>query len=62
MTEVSTEQGVLRGSATDHGTKFLGIPYAAPPVGALRFRPPAPPTGWDGVRDATAFGPTVSFA
>ncbi|MBP6133753.1 carboxylesterase/lipase family protein [Candidatus Microthrix sp.] len=57
MTEVSTEQGVLRGSATDHGTKFLGIPYAAPPVGALRFRPPAPPTGWDGVRDAAEFGP-----
>ncbi len=38
---------------------FLGIPYAAPPVGALRFAAPAPPVAWDGVRAATAFGPTA---
>jgi para-nitrobenzyl esterase len=38
----------------------LGIPYAAPPVGALRFRPPAPPASWSAVRDATKFGPACS--
>ncbi|XP_078611147.1 fatty acyl-CoA hydrolase precursor, medium chain-like [Branchiostoma floridae x Branchiostoma japonicum] len=36
---------------------FLGIPYAAPPVGNLRFRAPQPVTPWEGVRDATKLGP-----
>ncbi|MEZ5373945.1 MAG: carboxylesterase/lipase family protein [Microthrixaceae bacterium] len=57
MTEVTTKQGALRGVATDHGVRFLGVPYAAPPVGELRFRPPAAPASWEGVRDADAFGP-----
>ncbi|XP_047099611.1 esterase FE4-like [Schistocerca piceifrons] len=35
---------------------FLGIPYAAPPVGPLRFKPPQPAAGWSGVRDATKHG------
>ena len=39
-------------------TRFLGIPYAASPTGPLRFRPPEPPTPWDGVRACTEFGPT----
>ncbi|MFJ1864591.1 carboxylesterase/lipase family protein [Streptomyces sp. NPDC088097] len=41
---------------------FRGIPYAAPPVGALTFAAPGPPAGWDGVRDAGAFGPTAPKA
>jgi para-nitrobenzyl esterase len=54
---VTTSAGRLRGRATGRGYAWLGVPYAAPPVGAGRFRPPRPPTGWAGVRDALAFGP-----
>ncbi|HET6500440.1 MAG TPA: carboxylesterase/lipase family protein [Amycolatopsis sp.] len=50
---VSTRDGVLRGVvASDHRT-FSGIPFAAPPVGDLRWRSPAPVKPWSGVRDAT---------
>jgi para-nitrobenzyl esterase len=54
---VGTTNGPVRGLA--HGTvdEFLGIPYAAPPVGALRWRPPQPAASWSGVRDATQFAP-----
>ena len=55
--EVTVESGGLRGVAADGVTAFKGIPYAAPPVGDLRWRPPAAPAGWDGVRKADRFGP-----
>ncbi|MFI8947147.1 carboxylesterase/lipase family protein [Streptomyces sp. NPDC053750] len=56
---VHTPHGAVRGRHERGITVFRGIPYAAPPVGPRRFRPPAPPDPWDGVRDATAFGPTA---
>jgi para-nitrobenzyl esterase len=55
---VNTSQGRVRGTVTDGVARFLGIPYAAAPVGPLRFQAPAPPAVWDGVRDAVEFGPT----
>jgi para-nitrobenzyl esterase len=54
---LETDAGALRGARRDGLTLFRGVPYAAPPVGALRFEPPQPPRRWDGVRDATRFGP-----
>jgi para-nitrobenzyl esterase len=52
-----TVNGAVRGLAAGAVDEFLGIPYAAPPVGALRWRPPQPATSWAGVRDATRFAP-----
>jgi para-nitrobenzyl esterase len=55
---VQTAEGRLRGSVVDGAYRtFEGVPYAAPPVGDLRFRPPAPVEPWRGVRDATEPGP-----
>ncbi len=54
---VQTNRGALQGATQDGINVFRGIPYAAPPVGPLRWRPPQPAAGWTGVRDATAFGP-----
>ncbi|HMO74369.1 MAG TPA: carboxylesterase family protein [Sphingopyxis sp.] len=57
MPIVSTSAGKLRGIRLGDGLlAFRGIPYAAAPVGPLRWRPPAPVDPWSGVRDAQAFG------
>ncbi|MFK8906929.1 carboxylesterase/lipase family protein [Streptomyces sp. YS-3] len=53
---VTTDAGRVRGSVTDGGGRaFLGIPFAAPPVGERRWRAPRPVTPWPGVRDADRF-------
>ena len=50
---VSTAGGELRGFAANERTwQFLGIPYAQPPVGDLRWRPPVQAEPWEGVREA----------
>ncbi|MEU9188071.1 carboxylesterase family protein [Streptomyces sp. NPDC048484] len=56
--EVRTQAGALRGEVGKEGTAvFRGVPFAEPPVGPLRFGAPRPARGWDGVRQATGFGP-----
>jgi para-nitrobenzyl esterase len=54
---VETTTGRVEGREKDGVLLFAGIPYAAPPIGPRRFRPPEPHPGWTGVRDATRFGP-----
>jgi para-nitrobenzyl esterase len=54
---VQTTAGTLVGDAHRGVQVFRGVPYAAPPVGALRFRPPQPIAPWAGARDARSFGP-----
>jgi para-nitrobenzyl esterase len=57
MTVVETAYGKVRGTEIADGVlAWRGVPYAAPPVGELRLRPPAPPPPWAGVRDALAYG------
>ncbi|WP_210521701.1 carboxylesterase/lipase family protein [Hymenobacter terricola] len=57
----TTEAGQVRGQRVGNVLVFKSIPYAAPPVGALRFAAPAPHQPWSGVRDATTGGPTAPF-
>ncbi|POG47959.1 carboxylesterase [Streptomyces sp. ZL-24] len=54
-----TAQGTVRGAVERGVAVFRGIPYAAAPVGARRFRAPEPPEPWEGVQEALAFGPTA---
>jgi para-nitrobenzyl esterase len=53
-----TEFGSVKGKLSADGkvNVFLGTPYAAPPVGPLRWKPPQPPAAWTEVRDATKYG------
>lgn len=53
---VRTTAGWVRGETTAEGHQFLGIPYAEPPVGELRFKEPRPARPWQGVREARDFG------
>src|SRR5579859_8094941 len=55
---VRINDGLVRGTTAGPVDEFLGLPYAAPPTGSLRWRPPAPAASWAGVRDATQFGPS----
>jgi para-nitrobenzyl esterase len=56
---VATSQGRVRGVELDGLRAWRGIPYALPPAGSLRFRPPRQPAPWDGVRDAAEFAPVA---
>ncbi|MBN8849293.1 MULTISPECIES: carboxylesterase family protein [unclassified Sphingomonas] len=53
---VATDTGRVRGEALEQGAAWRGIPYALPPVGALRWREARPVRPWKGIRDATRFG------
>ena len=53
---VQTQSGTVQGLSDAKSVKFLGIPYAKPPVGELRWANPVPPDPWSGVRDATQYG------
>jgi para-nitrobenzyl esterase len=55
---VQTKQGPVQGFAKNGAMEFLGIPYAAPPVGNLRWMPPVEHAPWSNVLQATAYGPT----
>jgi para-nitrobenzyl esterase len=54
---VRVEGGLVQGTSEDGLTVYRGIPFAAPPVGELRWRAPQPPGKWEGVRQADKFGP-----
>jgi para-nitrobenzyl esterase len=57
---VVTAEGPVEGLSKDGVTRFLGIPYAKPPIGNLRWMPPQPVAKWTGAKDATKFGPTCA--
>jgi para-nitrobenzyl esterase len=59
---VHIDSGGVRGIAGSTVDEFLGLPYAAPPTGNLRWRPPSTPADWQGVRDATQFAPSCPQA
>ena len=56
MSRVTTKYGILEGNDREGYEEFLGIPYAKPPVGELRWREPVDPEPWEGVKEAKEFG------
>ncbi|WP_329473155.1 carboxylesterase family protein [Streptomyces sp. NBC_01723] len=56
---VTVEGGTVEGRLREGVVSFLGVPYAAPPFGANKMRPPQPVVPWQGFRDADRMGPTV---
>ncbi len=54
---VQIESGLIQGVQDGAITVYKSIPFAAPPLGALRWQPPQPPLPWKGVRQADKFGP-----
>ena len=60
--EVRVEGGWVRGTAANGVASWKSIPYAAPPVGPLRWRSPQPVQPWSEVRDASRFGPACPQA
>ncbi len=55
---VHIKGGAVQGVAVSSGYAFRGLPYAAPPTGDLRWRPPQRPASWHGVRDASSYAPS----
>src|SRR6185437_8364142 len=53
---VKTDKGLIAGTYAEGTDQFLGVPYAAPPAGALRWAAPQPAASWAGVRQATSYG------
>ena len=60
LTRVMTTHGPVRGTAGPSMVQFKGIPYAAPPIGALRWRAPQAPVAWTQERQAQEFGPACA--
>src|SRR5690242_14240215 len=56
---VATTRGRVRGVAREHDVAFLGIPYAQPPFGSVRFAAPEPVYPWKGIIEANKFAPTA---
>ncbi len=59
---VQTKDGPVQGIVTDGVAQFLGIPYAAPPVGNLRWKPPKAPEAWTQVLQATKYAPICALS
>src|SRR5579862_5159421 len=57
---VQTNKGLVEGFWSNGLSEFLGIPYAAPPLGNLRWRPPVAHASWNGVLKTQAYGPTCA--